>query len=545
MTFVRREWRAIAFFGGAFVVIMLIGMFVAGPAYFYPRLGTDPLRYYLKGLEFAHAGNTAARTAVNRPPFGYVAMPGVLRSPFMLAFKDFDDQLRAIQLSNIFLVAAAATMYAYVLSWVVPKNRHWLAIGFTFGFFLLSPEWVANVFLPLADAPYAFFATACMILLTMILTSDRPVPRQWWAVAIAVFFFGLAFLNRFTAPLILLYAGLLAAGRRRDHSHSGSILMGAAVVILCVVALLVALNWHTMRARYLIDVLSYWRQVEKSGIVTNLFALALPSQIIPDFRLGYAEYPVNDRYDVQFGNAPRTLFVAAIALVVSAMIFFGMWRSRRRFAPEIAYVLAPLPLLAVTVQSTNRYLMSYQPFLWIFFLIGASAVLKPIRSRVTVSRRTSILAIALVAVVSVGLVILRSSRVVGTVGSSRGAVSIGNVRNYIDDVSVTFTDLRHFLEKLPKDRTRLVALRGTEGRWKAISGFDYYSPDSAFAGVVSKYDTYLLAECGTFEGCDEFDHWDGRFRMHIATFGAFTFEPVFTKVTEHARVRVYRVHNRQ
>lgn len=520
-------------------------MFVVGPAYFYPRLATDPLRYYLKGLEFAHAGNTAARTAVNRAPFGYVAMPGVLRSPFMLAFKNFDDQLRAIQLSNIFLVAAAATMYAYILSWVVPKNRHWLVIGFTFGFFLLSPEWVANVFLPLADAPYAFLATACMIVLTRMLTSDRPIQRQWWAVAIAVFLFGLAFLNRFTAPLVFLYAGLIAAGRKRDHSPSGRVFVGAAFVILFAVVLLVALNWHVMRARYLIDVLSYWRQVQKSGIVTNLFALALPSQIIPDFRLGYAEYPVNDRYDVQFGNAPRTLFVAAIALVVCAMIFLGMWRARRRFTPEIAYVLAPLPLLAITVQSTNRYLMSYQPFLWIFFLVGLSEVLKPIRSRVTVSRRTSIAAIAMVAVIAAGLVILRTSRVVGTVGSSRGAVSIRDARTYVDDVSETFTDLRHFLEKLPKDRTRLVALRGAEGRWKAISGFDYYNPDSAFARVVSKYDTYLLAECGTFEGCDEFDHWDGKFRMHLGLFGEFTFEPVFTKITQHARVRVYRVHNRQ
>jgi hypothetical protein len=189
--------------------------------------------------------------------------------------------------------------------------------------------------------------------------------------------------------------------------------------------------------------------------------------------------------------------------------------------------------------------MSYQPFLWIFFLVGASALLKPISSRITVSRRASVAAIALVAVIVAGLVILRSSRIVGTVGSSRGAVSIANARDYIDDVSETFTGLRRFLDKLPKDRTRLVALLPSEGRWKAISGLDYYRPDSAFSAVVASYDTYLLAECGTFEGCDEFDRWDGKFRMHIARFGAFTYEPVFTKITEHARVRVYRVHNRQ
>jgi len=120
--FVRREWKALAVFGGGFVLILVAAVLAIDPAFYYPRLFADPLLYYLKGLAFTETGHTAARAYINRAPFHYVALPGVLRSPFMLAFRDFDDQLRAIQLSNVLLLAVTATMYAYVLSWAIPRR---------------------------------------------------------------------------------------------------------------------------------------------------------------------------------------------------------------------------------------------------------------------------------------------------------------------------------------------------------------------------------------------------------------------------------------
>ncbi|MDQ3080741.1 MAG: hypothetical protein M3R07_00835, partial [Gemmatimonadota bacterium] len=199
LAFARREWQAILVFGGGYSIVMLFAILAVDPAYFYPRLSTDPLLYYLKGLSFAEFGHTSATLTVNRPPFRYVAMPGVLRSPFMLIFSDFDSQLRAIQLSNVALVSLVAVMHAYILSWVLPVARHWMAVGFAFGFMLLSPIWAANIFSPLAEAPYSAFTLGTLILMVMIIRSGKRVRHRLPAIVAAAVLFALSFLVKFTA----------------------------------------------------------------------------------------------------------------------------------------------------------------------------------------------------------------------------------------------------------------------------------------------------------------------------------------------------------
>ncbi len=51
--FVRGEWQALAAFGGGFVAVYVLAILAADPSYFYPRLITDSLNYYLTGLAFA------------------------------------------------------------------------------------------------------------------------------------------------------------------------------------------------------------------------------------------------------------------------------------------------------------------------------------------------------------------------------------------------------------------------------------------------------------------------------------------------------------
>ena len=74
--FIRREWKPAAFFGGFFVVAALAVIFSVDPAFFYPRLQTDPLRYLMKAHAFIETGSTTVKAAVNIPPFLYAAMPG-------------------------------------------------------------------------------------------------------------------------------------------------------------------------------------------------------------------------------------------------------------------------------------------------------------------------------------------------------------------------------------------------------------------------------------------------------------------------------------
>jgi hypothetical protein len=545
IAFVRREWQAFVIFGGVFVIVLLIGVLAVDPAYFYPRLGTDPLLYYLKGLAFAETGHTVARTAVNRRPFQYVAMPGVMRAPFMMLFSDFDNQLRAIQLSNIVLVTVTAMMFAYVLSWALPRSRHWMAIGFTFGFMLLNPNWVANVFEPLADAPYAAFTLGVIILATRLLTSDRPLRTRPLAIAAAALMFVIAFMVKFTAPVLVVFAWLLAAGRQRNQPLSRRTKTAGCLVAVAGIALLIALNWTPFVHRYLPEPIGFLRKASKVGMFLNLTGISLPAHIIPVYHLAFERDPIMRTMHPKFGTTPVDAMLTAIGIGISLIVFYGMWRQRRRFLPEIWYFLAALPVITLMIPSTRRYLMPYEPLIWIFFYGGAAALLSPVARRVRGFRLHPLVGLGIFVVAALGLILVRSQRVVGTAGDRTARISIGHTRGYVNEVSSTFRDLRGFLESLPRDRSLLIGIPGTTGRWTAIAHRDYYFVDTALTVAARTRDVYVLVECGTREVCQDFDKWDNAFRNRIDRFGPFAYEPVFSRNTEHAKARVYRLTNRQ
>ena len=531
-------------FGGAFVLILVVAVLAIDPAFFYPRLSTDPLLYYLKGLTFAETGHTAARVAVNRPPFDYVALPGVLRAPFMIAFKDFDLQLRAIQLSNIVLVAITSAMSAFVLSWVIPRRWHWLAIGFTFGFVLLFPHWEANVFAALADAPYAAFSLAFIIVAIGVICSERPL-RHPLAITAAVVLFLLTFLVRFTAPFLLIYLALLAAGRARHiaiRSSTGAIIGGAVAVGTL---LLVVSSWGLIE-RYLYIPKSYLVRGSIPSMGGNLIASALPSQIVPVLNLGWNSPPMVDTYHVLFDYTSVTsLLFVAVGVLISATTVLGMWVGRNRLVPEIWYGLIALVTLGPIIQSASRYLMAYQPFFWIFFYLGLTRLLSPFAERIKAKRQLLLAGLTAVTVAVAGMVYMRAQRIGGTGSFRRDAVSIAGARSYVNEVSSTFRSLRNYLETLPRDRTLLVSEGSSFGRWKVISGIDYYRPDSTFRMAVATHDTYLLVECGTLEVCQDFPAWDARLHKGLARYGNFSTDLVFSKITPHGKARVYRIRNAQ
>ncbi|MDP9179330.1 MAG: hypothetical protein M3O61_16770, partial [Gemmatimonadota bacterium] len=432
ISFVRREWQALVIFGGVFVIVLLIGVLAVDPAYFYPRLQTDPLLYWLKGLAFAETGHTVARSAINRPPFNYVSMPGVMRAPFMMMFSEFDNQLRAIQLSNIVLLTITGLMFAYVLSWAVPRSRHWIAIGFTFGFLLINPNWVANVFAPLADAPYAAFTLGVIILATRLLTSDRPFARRSPAIAGAAALFVMAFLVKFTAPVLAVYAGVLAAGRPASLALPRRVKIFTGLGAIAAMAVLAALNWDAFINRYLPEPIAFLRHASKTRMFLNLLGISLPSNIIPVYHLALAHDPImKGMFRPTFGPTMGDFAIVAAGVGISLVLLYGMWRARRRFMPEIWYFLAVLPVLTVMIPSTRRYLMPYQPFIWIFFYVGAAALLEPVTKRLRPMRVPAIVSVGLAGALVLGLLFLRSQRVVGTSGDFRAAISIGETRGYV------------------------------------------------------------------------------------------------------------------
>jgi hypothetical protein len=545
VAFIRREWKALAVFGGAFVVVLTAAVLAVDPAFFYPRLSTDSVLYYLKGLAFVETGHTAARFAVNRPPFHYVALPGVLRAPFMMAFKDFDAQLRAIQLSNVVFLVITATMFAFILSWVVPRRWHWLAIGLTFGFMLLSPDWVASMFQPLADLPYAVFSVAFIIVATRAICSERPLSAQPMSIALIIVLFVLTFLTRFSGPFLLIYVAVLAAGRRRHGTirrRTIAILSGIAAVGL---SILIVLSWETINVRYLYIARQYSLHGSRASMIGNVVASALPSQIIPVFNLGFGRPPIIDKFHVRFESSPLSLLLIALGVAISATIFFGMWRGRNRLTPELWYCLAAFIVLGPVIQSAGRYFMAYQPFLWMFFYLGVAGILSPIAGRIAARQRLVFAGLTAMTLAIGGLVYLRAQRVGGTASERRVAVSIAGAPSYVNEVSSTFRALRNYLETLPRERTRLVSELGSYGRWKVISGLDYYLPDSAFRMEVTKRDTYLLVECGTLEACQNFPAWDAVLRRGLERYGNFSYDLVFSRITPHGKATVYRIRNAQ
>ena len=183
-------------------------------------------------------------------------MPGVLRAPFVILFHDFDNQLRAMQVFNMLIVGSVALMCAYIFSWVHPRERHPYVIAFAFAFTLLSPIWLANVFLPLADAPYAAFSLGALLAMISVICAPHPLKKKA-AIASAALLFGVAFMLRFTAPVLLVFAAVLAHGRWGLNAVSRKIWIIAGGAIAAFLIVLVALNAQAIFGRYFFEPLWY------------------------------------------------------------------------------------------------------------------------------------------------------------------------------------------------------------------------------------------------------------------------------------------------
>ena len=540
LRFFRREWKAIAVFGGGFCVVMLAGVIWLDPAFYYPRLQTDPLLYYLKARSLVETGSTAARMAVNAPPFPYAAMPGVLRAPILLFFADFDDQWRAIQVLNIPIVASVALMSAYIVSWSVPARRHWMAIAFAFAFILLSPMWITNVYSPLADAPYAAFSLLSVLIGIHVIckSSFRKSPV---AVALFCVLFIVVFLLRFTGPVLLVFVAALASGRWRRRDLSPRVRRALILIPSAALVLLVLLNFQAIFGRYLHEPLMFARRAGKMGMFLNLFGVALPDQIVPDFHLALSQPPVVDIFRGEFGASTADMLWTVLGLMLSATLVLGLWRSRSRMLPEVLYVLAPLPILAVMMPSTSRYLMSYQAFFWVFFYEGASEIGRRVGPVISIPTRSRIIIAVSTVVVIATVGALRWYRVAGTGADRSYAISMNKAPAYVNGVSTTFRSLRNYLQTLPKEKTLLIGSPNTIGRWKIIADRSYYIPDSALTSVAARKEVYLVVECGTLEYCLSFSELKSHLQDRLCNFGEFSYEAVFESRSKWARAEVFRI----
>ena len=517
---------------------MLTAIFSVDAAYNYPRMITDQLRYYMKALSFINDGTLAAREAVNVAPFTYAATPGLLRVPLIWAFRDFDDQLRAIQTVNVVLGIILATMAAYVLSWVMPKRFHWMAVGFSFATMLLNPVWVTNMLSPLADLPYAVASLGAVIVLNRIFRGTDAERSSIGLKILFVLLFVVAFGCRYTAPIILIYGWLLFR-RQKKVAESRPGTRRAFIVVVALLAILVIGDLQTIVVGYLWQPWQFMLNANKVSLLLNTLALGVPSQIIPGFGLLYRAPPL-ELYSPDFAANPFDLGLTLFGLGISAIVVYGMWRGRRLLKPEIYYVLLPLPVLAAMIPSTARYLLSYQPFVWVFLYIGATHLAARFNLRIS-QRSVKIATIALVGVATVLALYIRSDRVTGGQRVTLSTFSLGESRRHAPEVATTFRSLRRFLETLPKDRSLLLGTRASTGQWKVIAGIDYYAPDSAMTAVARERDLYIATDCSTKIACGWLDYEKKRYERRLQKYGSFSTERIFETRNDYSAGVVYRV----
>lgn len=537
--FAHRERATVTAASIAFAALMLYMIFSVDPAYYYPRLITDQLLYLLKGLWFVHHGTTDARAAVNVEPFVYAAGPGLLRTTWLALFADFDDQIRAIQVSNAVIAGLLATLFAYVVSEVLPQSLHKAAIAFSFLTQILNPVWMTNMLSPLADLPFAAASTATIVLVRdLIAGSDRERNSRTKKILCALFF-AAAFLCRFTALAILAYG--LVLHRKRNPTNAGRKLITPRVMIAAaVVTVLLIANTHTIVSGYLGQPLVFLSRSPPSGILLNLLGVSIPGAIVPGVEFLYRLPPVQNPFHPQFAANGFDTIVLLLGLCCTAVVGIGMWSARKSRTAQLAYVLVPLPVLAITIPSATRYMLTYQPFIWSFFFIGLAAVRSRLAPSSRITRR-AVLGVSCLAILAcVSMLYVRSGRLTGT-RVTASSFSLGETRRHAGEVATTYRSLRNFLERLPRSRTLVVNARHGTGQWTAIAGVRHFQLDSSATSAAAQNDIYLIVDCATPSTCSTFESTTAAEQRRFMRFGHFDFEKVFDTSTRWSAARVYRV----
>jgi hypothetical protein len=276
-------------------------------------------------------------------------------------------------------------------------------------------------------------------------------------------------------------------------------------------------------------------------MILNLFGAAIPAQIIPVFMQGFVHPPVDQYFQTTFFmNAAESIWLA-FGLALGALVVYGAWQGRKRFVPEILYLLASAPIFGLILPSTARYLKAYQPIVWILFYTGAAALYKRYKHVIPKPFLTRAFAATLLFTAAAGVIGIRTWRVMGTASEKKFAITAAGATAYVDDVTNTFRGLRNFIETLPPEKTLLVGDEPAMGRWTAIAGREYYSPDTALPTVARQRNVYLLVECGTMERCQSWDVWRSQMQMAVSKVGAFRYERVYSAERPRARAEVYRI----
>ncbi|MEP6506863.1 MAG: hypothetical protein ABJC63_01455 [Gemmatimonadales bacterium] len=380
--------------------------------------------------------------------------------------------------------------------WMLPKEWHRIATGFAFGFSLITPSWMANVFVGLADAPYAAFFLASMLLAIRILVSPSPFLRSiplFWCSS-----FSLRPRPRFryTAPVLFVLAAVLVKGRMEGDPIPRKLKIWGPV--------------RRVGARYDAGLLQSARDFrpvhcraapvyQSRGKKRDPHQLSLPGDTEPDnsrFALGFSRSPYIDPYHAQFGATHGDITWSLVGECISIVVLLGLWRTRT--------------LSGMMPASARKRIMP-------------------------------IAGIATGCVLIAGLIVGVSTRR-STSGRAELSLfqSVRRIPDYFAGVTDTYRPLKTFMDGLPHNQT-IIATSTVQVRWSVISGVSYYMADSGLVNVTRKKDVYIVVECQSLDTCAHLDANEAKLKDALCRVGEFNYALVFEARASRSRARVYRV----
>lgn len=535
-SFIASNRQSLIFYVCIFTVLYTAGMFSINLEYFYSRFTADPLAYYNKAQFILNSFTSKATFVDNLPPITYIGWPGYLRLPIFLIAEDFDTRLRIFQITNVALLAIIAVIFSYYLSIAFPACSPPVFFVLPFSYLMLCQPWLLNAMFPLGDSLYTIIIFSVMILVRSI---DKDCPQTSSTVlkwCLIIFLIYLAFLIKYTGIFLVFF---IIRYWSRVEAKRLQFLWGAGTSIV----LIFMMFWYYMDSTIILYAKLWLGRIANSNVVDwiyNLIFISLPEQIIPNFNylLSIKVFSRAPGAHFVFNNLRPFDYTAICAgLIISGIVFRGMWLARRLFASELCFFLPVLPIIIPITTSTTRYLAPYQVFIWIFFGYGIKEIFSYTGRQWNMhwSQKKVIYCNVIILcffAAGVGMKVMGTSRI-----NYAGALK---PLQMLEDTKYVYHDLKTYLSTLDPIKTRLLYAKGIDGKWGAISGLSAYIPDVAMLSKIKKFDTYLVIDA-TSRNCKNFDGLERNILMELDKFETIKIIKVYDRRNRYASATAYRI----
>lgn len=475
-------------------LILAGGLALIPPAYFLFHLETDSLIYYAMARHIAETGWPYVSHAANLPTVIYASGVSYLYAPAMAVFESYEARIRAIQFINVVLIGITFAMAIRYFR-IALSGLNLTVLSVAFGLAIaVDAIWQQSAMKPNSD-----LLTSVITLAAMLVAADDRRGRLEKS-GILLLFGSIGFFVKISLAMIPVAFALtefLARTPKTPRERAAlATCLGAGLLMLLLNSNLTFHYFWSM----LVDPASPYLSVSPSVArlnaltsVVNFWFSALPGTIIPNLRYMFVDNPAYNT--LAFSLQPLTLRLLAgllAGIIISTTVVVGAWRLRKKRTFDLILFVLCIPAFALVPNGTLRYLMPFQPFIWVCLLI-VLADLWQRSGRVRIALATFAgAAIIVFAVVEVRMIMLRMA-VDARESSRTGRASVG-------EVALVTGGILGYLRSLPPDTTRLLfeetsADLHTRGTWSAVTPLTSYSLRNSFPGWMEGHRVLAVHIC--------------------------------------------------